>query len=177
MRRIYLIGYMGVGKTTSGRELAKALELDFIDLDLFIQNRYNKTVGQLFEELGESKFREIESKILEEVSAFEDIVISSGGGAPCFFDNMKIMNNSGITIYLRANPELLAERLDTCKAKRPLIKDKSKDELLQFVTESLVKREPYYLQAKIVIETNEFINRSDLDAIVSELKTRIQNYN
>lgn len=174
MHRIFLIGYMGVGKTTSGRELARVLELEFVDLDLFIQNRYNKTVNQLFEDLGESEFREIEHKILIEVAAFEDVVISSGGGAPCFYNNMEVMNNAGTTIYLKAKPDMLAERLDGCKAKRPLIKDKTTDELKQFVIDSLEKREPYYSQAKIVFETEELINREDLAVFITKLVALIE---
>lgn len=173
MKRIFLIGYMGVGKTTAGRELARVLNLEFIDLDHFIQNRYNKTIAQIFEEVGESGFREIEHKILKEVSDFEDVVVSTGGGAPCFFDNINVMNESGTTVYLKASPDLLADRLDTCKEKRPLIKDKSKDELLAFISENLVKRESFYSQAKIVFENSELVNKEDVGRYVEILRDQI----
>jgi len=173
MIRIFLIGYMGVGKTTAGRELAKCMNLDFIDLDLFIQNRYNKAISCIFEEEGESGFRIIENKVLREIAEFENVVIATGGGAPCFYDNMEIMNNAGLTIYLKATPELLAERLNDCKEKRPLIKDKDEKELLSFVTESLEKRNPYYMQAQIILETDELVNKYDTERYISLLIDKI----
>lgn len=175
MRRIFLIGYMGVGKTTAGRELAKVMDLEFIDLDHFIQNRYNKTISQIFEEVGEAKFREIENKILKEVAEFENVVVSTGGGAPCFFDNIDIMNASGITVYLKASPALLSARLNTCKEKRPLIKDKNEAELLEFVAANLDKREPFYGRAKVIFETEELVNREDVQPYVLKLMDRIEN--
>ena len=98
---------MGAGKTTAGRELAKTLNLDFIDLDHFIQGRYHKTVSELFAEYGENEFRNIERNILLEVGEFENVVISTGGGTPCFFNNMEYMNNAGQTIYLKSSPGAL----------------------------------------------------------------------
>ena len=100
MRRIFLIGYMGAGKTTMGKELSKQSGLSFIDLDHFMEGRYRKTVRQLFEEKGEETFRQIEKKALHEVADFENVVISTGGGTPCFFDNMAYMNSIGTTVYL-----------------------------------------------------------------------------
>ncbi|PXV64137.1 shikimate kinase [Dysgonomonas alginatilytica] len=175
MTRIFLIGYMGVGKTTAGRELAKSLNLEFVDLDHFIQTRYNKTISQLFEQFGEEGFREIENKILKEVADFEDVVISTGGGAPCFYDNMETMNAAGTTVYMKASPELLSERLDLCKEKRPLIKDKNKEELLLFIKENLSRREPHYSQAKIIFEADELVNREDVDKYVLLIIDKINN--
>lgn len=169
MKRIFLIGYMGAGKTTAGKELAKVLELEFIDLDHFIQARYQKTVSQLFQDVGEGEFRKIESSVLKEVGEFENIVISTGGGTPCFFDNMEYMNKAGTTVYLNAAPEALAARLNTCKEKRPLIKDKNEEELFAFVVESLEKRNPYYTQAQIIFETEELVNRDDVNKYVQQL--------
>ncbi|WP_029902019.1 shikimate kinase [Prevotella sp. 10(H)] len=169
MKRIFLIGYMGAGKTTAGRELAKVLNLDFIDLDHFIQARFQKTVSQLFQEVGENEFRNIERNMLKEVGEFENVVISTGGGTPCFFDNMSYMNNAGTTVYLKATPEALASRLNTCKDKRPLIKDKNEEELYQFVVESLEKRNPYYSQAQIIFETEELVNREDVNTYIQQL--------
>lgn len=169
MKRIFLIGYMGAGKTTAGKELAKVLELEFIDLDHFIQARYQKTVSQLFQDVGEAEFRKIESTVLKEVGEFENVVISTGGGTPCFFDNMEYMNKAGTTVYLNAAPEALAARLNTCKEKRPLIKDKNEEELFAFVVESLEKRNPYYIQAQIIFETEELVNRDDVNKYVQQL--------
>lgn len=173
MNRIFLIGYMGAGKTTAGRELAKELELDFIDLDHFIQARYQKTVNQLFQEVGEDEFRNIERNMLKEVGEFENVVISSGGGTPCFFDNIEYMNQSGITIYLKATPEALSSRLNLCKDKRPLIKDKDEDELYKFVLASLAKREPFYSKAKIIFETEELVTREDVKKYVQQIIEKI----
>ena len=164
---------MGAGKTTVGRELAKELNLDFIDLDHFIQARYQKTISQIFQEMGESEFRVIESNMLKEVGDFEDVVISTGGGTPCFFDNMDYMNSVGTTIYLKATPEDLSDRLNTCKDKRPLIKDKNKEELLAFVAENLVKREPYYSKAIIIHEPGELVNKDDVNKYILQLIKKI----
>lgn len=164
---------MGAGKTTAGKELAKVLELEFIDLDHFIQARYQKTVSQLFQDIGESEFRKIESSVLKEVGEFENVVISTGGGTPCFFDNMEYMNKAGTTVYLNAAPEALAVRLNTCKEKRPLIKDKNEEELLDFIVQSLEKRNPYYTQAQIIFETEELVNREDVNKYVQLLINKL----
>ena len=112
MKRVFLVGYMGAGKTTVGKELAKLAGLSFIDLDYYIEGRYHKAVSQIFAERGEEAFREIERNMLHEVAEFEDVLISTGGGAPCFFDNMEFMNASGTTVYLKVSVEELAKRLD-----------------------------------------------------------------
>lgn len=160
---------MGAGKTTAGRELAKELNLDFIDLDHFIQARFQKTVSQLFQDVGEEEFRNIERNMLHEVGEFENTVISAGGGTPCFFDNMDYMNQAGTTIYLKATPRALSDRLNTCKDKRPLIKDKDEVELYNFVVESLEKREPFYSKAKIVFETEDLVTKEDVNKYVQQL--------
>ncbi|MCL1821509.1 MAG: shikimate kinase [Prolixibacteraceae bacterium] len=147
--RIYLLGYMGSGKSTFGRMLAKALNLSYIDLDKYIEERNCKTVAQLFGDFGEDFFRKKERIALAEVSQFTDVVIATGGGAPCFFDNMAIMNQTGITIFMDITPKALVKRLLASKTERPLIKGKSKEELLQFVEENLEKRRPFYMQAQI----------------------------
>ncbi len=164
---------MGTGKTTAGRELAKALGVEFVDIDHFIQARYLKSVSQLFEDVGEAEFRKIESNILKEVGEFEDVVISTGGGTPCFFDNIDYMNRVGTTIYLKASPEALSSRLNTCKEKRPLIRDKNEEELYAFVVESLQKREPFYSKAGIIFETEELVNREDVDKYIQQLIAKL----
>lgn len=150
--RIYLVGYMGSGKSTLGRRLAKALNLSYIDLDKYIEERNCKTVAQLFTDYGEEIFRKKEKSALGEVSQFTDVVIATGGGAPCFFDNMRIMNQTGVTIFLDVAVRELTERLFVSRTERPLIKGKSKEELLQFVEENLQKRWPFYAQAQIQIK-------------------------
>lgn len=160
---------MGTGKTTAGRHLAQVLELEFYDLDHYIESRFQKTVSQIFEEQGEDKFREIERAMLQEVGGFENVVIATGGGTPCFFDNMEFMSKVGKTVYLKASPQALTERLSTCKAKRPLIQNKDDDELLEFVTENLHKREPYYSKADIIFETEHLVNKALVDEYVNKL--------
>lgn len=149
--RIYLVGYMGCGKSTLGLNLAKSLGLSFIDLDKYIEERNCRTVPQLFEELGESGFRNKERQALEEVSQFSDVVIATGGGAPCFFDNMELMNATGITLFMDIDPAILAERLLKSKTDRPLIRGKNREQLVHFITETLQKRVPFYSKAQIRI--------------------------
>jgi shikimate kinase len=173
MQRIFLIGYMGAGKTTVGKKLAQQLHLDLIDLDHFIEKRYHRTISRIFEEEGEIKFREIEAGVLEEVADFENVVISTGGGVPCFHNNMQRMNDAGITIYLKVSPEELAKRLELCKNTRPLIKNKSQDELKTFVSENLIKRETFYNQASIVFEAEKMITHADAHDIARQLIERI----
>ena len=151
MKRIFLIGYMGCG-------IAKKYGLEFIDLDHYIENRFFKTIPQIFEERGEEGFRQIEHNMLLEVSAFEDAVISTGGGAACFFDNIDVMNQAGETVYLKATPKELFEYLKTSKQNRPLLQGKNDEELLQFIEEGLGKREPFYLKAK---HTMDYMDTSD----------------
>ncbi|MFV0469346.1 MAG: shikimate kinase [Dysgonomonas sp.] len=169
MERIFLIGYMGVGKTTLGKGLAKTLNYEFIDMDQYIQSRYLKTIAQLFDEFGEEGFRKIENKILEEVSDIEDVVISTGGGTPCFYNNMERMNQKGKTVYLKADPHILTQRLIHCKDKRPLLKDKTDEELFEFVQTNLEKREPYYSQAKYIFDPDDLVSRDELDKYIDAL--------
>ncbi|GHT47119.1 shikimate kinase [Bacteroidia bacterium] len=173
MKKIFLIGYMGAGKTTIGKRLAKKLGLQFIDMDRFIENRYRKTIREIFEEKGETFFREIESKTLQEVAQFEGTVISTGGGAPCFFDNMELMNRSGITVYLKVPVHVLLERLSSGKQERPLVQEKSKEELQRFIAENLDKRENWYNRASIIYSTEEEITPENRNAMVEELTKRI----
>jgi len=142
---------MGSGKSTLGKKLAKYAGLQFIDMDHYIEKRNCKTVPQLFEEYGEEGFRKKERKALEELSEFTDVVIATGGGAPCFFDNVDLMNRTGKTIYLNIDPKILADRLIKSKTERPLIKGKSKEELMTFIDETLKKRNAFYTQARYQI--------------------------
>lgn len=173
MKRIFLIGYMGAGKTTVGKDLSKRLGLSFIDLDCYIEGRYLRTVSQLFAEKGEDAFREIERKMLREVAMFEDVLISTGGGAPCFFDNMKFMNESGTTIYLQVSVEELAKRLEICKHTRPILQGHSGDSLVAFIAENLEKRNPYYTQASIVFDAEKMLTETDVNEISTALKKRL----
>jgi shikimate kinase len=147
MTRILLIGFMAAGKTTLGKALAQDLGLQFIDLDHYIENRYHCTVAQLFAERGEEAFRQIERNMLHEVAEFEDVIIATGGGTPCFFDNISYMNEQGTTVFLKASVEVIHTRLTIARTQRPLVANKSTDELHQYIADMLEHRSPYYEQA------------------------------
>lgn len=153
--RIFLIGFMGCGKSTMGRVLASELKLTFIDLDSFLEEKYFRTIPQIFAEEGEEGFRRKERKVLEEVSAFDDIIVATGGGAPCFFDNMDLMNNSGFCIFLDVDTKSLVNRLIYAKIERPLIKGKSPEELSEFIEGMMKKRRPFYEKARYILKGNE----------------------
>ncbi|MGM9759449.1 MAG: shikimate kinase [Parabacteroides sp.] len=173
MKRVYLIGYMGAGKTTVGKAMERHTGLSFIDLDYYIEGRFRKTIRQLFAEKGEEAFRDIERRMLHEVSEFEDVVISCGGGTPCFFDNMAYMNQCGQTIYLKVTVQELAARLEICKHTRPVLKDRSGEELKQFIAENLKTREPFYEQAKVIFHAEEMTTQADVEKIVEQLSALI----
>lgn len=162
MKRIFLIGYMGAGKSTMGKWLAQVMSLEFIDLDNFIESRQHKTIKEIFAEMGEDGFRQLERRSLEEVSQFENVIISLGGGTPCFFDNMEMVNQAGTSVYLKPSEEVLLRRLIKGKHKRPLLADKSDDQILQVIREQLAWREPYYLKAHITFEASHLENKAEI---------------
>ncbi len=163
--RIFLIGYMGCGKSTLGRSLASELKQTFVDLDSFLEEKYFRTIPQIFAEEGEDGFRIKERKVLEEVSTFDDVIIATGGGAPCFFDNMDLMNNSGFCIFLDVDTESLVSRLMSAKTERPLIKGKSADELGVFIEGMMQKRRPFYEKARYILKGNEITSRQVVEII------------
>ena len=170
MIRIFLIGYMGAGKTTLGKAFARAMGLTFVDLDWYIEERYHKTVSQIFAERGEDGFRELEKRMLHEASDFEDVVISVGGGTPCFFDNMDYMNQAGETVFLDVDNQVLFRRLKVAKQQRPLLANKTDEELMAFIQEALEKRLPHYTKAKHVFNGELLENRHQIQQSVERLK-------
>ena len=152
MTRIILIGYMGAGKTTIGKILAKDLGIPFYDLDWYIETRMRKKVKQIFDERGEEGFRVIEKNMLHEVAEFEDVVLACGGGTPCFFDNMEYLVEQGDVVYLRGTPEVLFRHLKMGKGVRPLLLGKNDEELLQYIKENVKKREEYYMKANHIVD-------------------------
>lgn len=173
MIRIFLIGYMGAGKTTLGKILAKQLGVSFVDLDWYIEERFHKSVSELFKERGEVGFRELERSVLHEVAAFENVVVSTGGGAPCFFDNMEFMNSQGITVFLDVHPDVLFRRLRVAKQQRPILQNKTDDELKTFIVEALEGRRNFYHRAKLIFNADELDNRWQIDKAVERLSTLI----
>lgn len=173
MKRIFLIGYMGAGKTTVGRKLAKEMNFSFIDLDLYIEGRYHRSIRQLFAERGEEAFRDIEKRLLHEVAEFEDVLVSTGGGTPCFFDNMEFMNMAGTTIYLKVSVDELASRLESCKQTRPVLQNRSGEELRSFIKENLEARTAFYEKANIIYDAEQMMTEADVKAITENLKDLI----
>ena len=171
MRRIILIGYMGSGKTTVGKALSKETGMMFYDLDWYIESRMRKTVSQIFAERGEEGFRQIEYNMLHEVAGFEDVIISCGGGTPCFFDNMDYLNQQGDVVYLKATPETLYKHLMMAKVERPLLKNKSPEELIAYITEHLKERSPFYEKARYSLDVNVLDNYDKIAISVERIKT------
>ena len=170
MTRLILIGFMGSGKTTLGRALAKELGLTFIDLDNYIELRRCKSINRIFEESGEDGFRTIERNLLHEVCEFENVVISAGGGTPCFFDNIDYMNAQGTTIYLQVSNERLLERLRIAKSRRPLLKDKNDEEIKAFIEEQLALRDKYYLQADYTFASDRLEDKEQIAESVARFR-------
>ena len=170
MTRIFLIGYMGAGKTTLGKAFARALGLTFVDLDWYIEERFHKSIRQLFVERGEEGFRELEKRMLHEAGDFEDVVISVGGGTPCFFDNMEYMNEAGETVFLDVNLQVLFRRLKVAKQQRPLLDGKTDEELKAFIQEALQKRLPFYTKAKHIFNGERLEDRHQIQQSVERLK-------
>ena len=173
MTRIILLGYMGAGKTTIGRQLAMVLGLQFYDLDWYIEMRYHKKVSEIFAEHGEEYFRDLEQRMLHEVAEFEDVVISCGGGTPCYGDNIQYMNQQAETVYLKLEPEVLAMHLSMGRTIRPLILGKQGDELLQYIKDSLTVREPYYTQAKHIVDVSLMDNYEKIAITIDLLRKEL----
>lgn len=170
MTRIILIGYMGAGKTTVGKALAKELGLPFYDLDWYIETRMHKKVKEIFDEQGEEGFRRIERNMLHEVAEFENVVLSCGGGTPCFFDNMEYMNGQGTVIYLKCSPEVLFRHLKMGKGVRPLLLGKNDEELMAFIREQLERREKYYMKADNIVDVTLMESPDKIAITVNKVK-------
>lgn len=168
-KRIIIIGYMGAGKTTLGRALSKILGFPFYDLDWYIETRMRKTIAQIFEERGEEGFRTIERNMLHEVAEFENVIISCGGGTPCFFDNMDYLNQQGETVYLKATTDIICKHLNMSKNVRPLLIGKSPDEVKSFVDEQVSKRNAFYMKAKHILEVHLMDNREKINVMAEQL--------
>lgn len=149
---VYIVGFMGSGKSTAGRKLALSLGWQFIDLDKKIEESAGKHIPDIFEQDGESRFREIESEVLKETGSLTETVISTGGGTPCHGDNMDYMLSAGLTIYLKMTPEQLTRRLLDSSGERPLIKNVPDDQLQTFIENMLSAREKWYGKANLIVD-------------------------
>jgi shikimate kinase len=148
---IFLIGFMGCGKTTLGRKLASRLGYAFMDLDDIFEAKAGMTIAEYFSAFGEDAFRKLESEVLKQTEYPENAVVATGGGLPCFFDNMDWMNAHGKTLYIKLSPKTLAGRLENEKDQRPVLRDHGKD-LVAFIAGKLAERDKFYEQASIVAD-------------------------
>lgn len=166
--RIYLVGFMGVGKSTIGKQLAHQLGYQFIDIDRVFEEKYKISISSFFDKYDEELFRKLEYEVLIDSIKLDKVVISTGGGTACFFDSIQIMNNNGLTVYLDMSEEELFKRLKSAKRKRPLVANKSSFDLKNTITEKLKERQPFYNQAHIVFKA--------IDINITELENTIKKY-
>lgn len=152
---IFLIGYMGSGKSTIGRLLAKPLKKEHVDLDHLIESTYNRKISEFFSNEGEEYFRKIEKDALHSLKGKNDLIVSTGGGCAAYSDNMKWMNANGTTIYLRCHPGILFHRLAPEKNKRPLIAHLEDVAIMEFILENIKSRLPYYIQATCTVNADK----------------------
>ena len=153
--RIYLIGFMGSGKTFTGKQLAEKLGFLFLDLDLLIEAEAGMDIAQIFKKFGEDHFREAERKALHFTLELENAIISTGGGTPCFFDNMEWINRHGKSIYLDTPPQILTQRLLPERDHRPLLRSFDEHTLLEFIQSKLSERAYFYRKAAIIYRQDQ----------------------
>ena len=150
--KYFLVGFMGCGKTTWSRKLAAKLGYEFIDLDHALEAQVGMSIAEYFSSFGEDAFRQMESDLLKNTAYPENVIVSTGGGLPCFFDNMDWMNANGQTLYIQLSPKTLADRLEHSKTVRPVLQGKKGDELVEFITGKLAEREGFYLQSQHIVD-------------------------
>ena len=165
--RIFIIGYMGAGKSTVGKRLAKRIKMPLIDLDDAFEAKYRYTIPRFFDLFGEEKYREFEHSCLQEIIAENDhAVISTGGGTACHHENIGIMNKKGVTVYIKMHPASLTKRLNSARRLRPVVRDVQDHNMLEFIEEQLSEREQYYSLATITVKGESL----DLNALVEKLR-------
>jgi shikimate kinase len=166
---VFMCGFMGCGKTTQGKKLAKEIGYYFIDLDDYISNQYDLTITDLFKEVGEEEFRKIETNALQEcIRDNLKALIAVGGGTPCFGGNMDLMIANGLAVYLKMDAEALYNRLFNAKQDRPLIKDKANEEMLLYIENLLKTREVFYEKSQIITD--------GVTVDIEALKNEVLNY-
>ncbi|MEZ5044441.1 MAG: shikimate kinase [Saprospiraceae bacterium] len=167
--KIYLLGFMGSGKSFLGQRLGKGLNIPFADLDDLIEENAGMSISTIFETGGEPVFRQIEQKSLHATATWDEAIISTGGGAPCFFDNMDWMNLHGLTIYLETAPSLLAQRLQKEMAHRPLLAQLNPDELQAFIHQKIAERAAFYQKAKLIWKQDQK-NEADWPILMQKIQ-------
>lgn len=148
---ICLMGFMGSGKTRWGKQLANRLQLKHVDLDRYIESKANMTVTELFQHAGEANFRKLESDCLRDVLSENGLVVSLGGGTPCNDENIKVLNEKSVTVYLKSNAGMLYSRLINNYKSRPLLANKQPEALMPFIENLLAQREPFYNKADVIV--------------------------
>ena len=166
MNRIYIVGYMGAGKTTAARRLANHLGWGVVDTDAMFEEKYKISVCDFFNKYDEPLYRKLESEVLKSTADLENVVISTGGGTACYFDNMEWMNQHGLTVFLRISQKAVVDRLVHAKRKRPLAEGKTEAELTEFVNRHYTSRLPFYEQAKITVKAEDL----DLDNLIKQIE-------
>ena len=152
---VVLLGFMGSGKSTLGKQLADTIGWIFTDLDRFIETGENRTIADIFEKDGESVFRKLEANALKRVLSYNRQVIAIGGGAPCHPGNLDLIREKSVSVYLKISEQQLLHRLAGSSTNRPLLRGKSESEVQSLITDLLAFREPFYLTADIIIESDE----------------------
>ena len=151
--RIFIIGYMGAGKSTIGKRLASRLSIPFVDIDDAFERKYRYSIPRFFDQFGEDRFRDLEHHCMKEnINENDDAVISTGGGTPCYHNNMGLMQNHGLTVYLKMHPKSLAHRLTQARRLRPVIMDIKNNNMQEFVETQLSERELFYDQANVIVK-------------------------
>ena len=166
MNRIYIVGYTGAGKTTAARRLANHLGWGVVDTDAMFEEKYKISVCDFFNKYDEPLYRKLESEVLKSTADLENVVISTGGGTACYFDNMEWMNQHGLTVFLRISQKAVVDRLVHAKRKRPLAEGKTEAELTEFVNRHYTSRLPFYEQAKITVKAEDL----DLDNLIKQIE-------
>jgi shikimate kinase len=156
---------MGSGKSTLGHEFARRIRCRFVDMDQELERRHQLSIPQVFEQYGEEQFRKWETDLLLILSKEDNLVVATGGGLPCFHNNMKLLNKSGLTIYLKLSPESIFTRLSKRRESRPLIANFNDDEMKEYIQLTLEEREKFYLQSRYVIDA-ELISVQDLLSLI-----------
>jgi shikimate kinase len=164
--KIFLVGFMGSGKSHWGKIWAKRENLSFFDLDTKIEKAFRMKITDIFERKGEDKFRELERYHLRKFENKKNFLLACGGGTPCFSDNLDWMKSQGKVFYLKAEPEYILDKVINETEQRPVLKKINPAELLFFIQKKLIEREPFYSQADFILNVED-LNENSLSAIFS----------
>lgn len=167
--KIFLLGYMGSGKSTIGKRLSERLKMNFVDFDSYIEEETGRSIAEIFENDGEEQFRQLEHDYLKKIIDMDNIVIALGGGTPCYHNNIELINKNGISVFISVSAEKLAQRLLKVKNKRPLIRNLNKKELRPFIEANLEERLPIYQKAHYIISTESYDEKQITEYIMKKI--------